>query len=354
MRIKGKSKHILIVGIISLVVTGIILSSNWTYFIQNNDNNNTSLSSYQISTNDNIYAGYNQEESSIIFQINVLKSAINRNNIMDLQYNNIFKHNITYKHLQESNIQNKIKIANSSINHEISMLNRMKNIIHSHPYNYLKFFQEKNYTLPQIVSQNTINYPVSISNIKTDSQSINQSNVTMKNISYQSEEAAIGIGAISLIVKSSKTLIFSKVHFNFNNIYYFSKSLNNLSTINKDRNVINSQNTNKEDQFLGNNHTNHGRSPESKGIYGLIDMYKFFSGFNKNIVPIATVSGLFLTLILGGMIYGSISVSYRETPSNEEERVQPTEVTDSNEEERVQPTEVTDSIIKWRRKSSTQ
>ena len=263
-----RGKQILIIGIISLVATGVILSSNWSYFIQNNDNNNTALNSYQINTGNSNYIKFNQEEENIMFQINVLKSAISRNNIMYRQYNNVFKSNISYVHLQKSMIRNRIKIANSSIKYEIDVLNNMKSIIHNHPYNYLKFFQSKNYTLPQIVSQNGINSSSSLGNITTNIKNINKSNASVNSIAYQSEEAVIGAKAISSIVSSAKTLIFSKSHFDYSNLYYFSKESNNLSTINKLNNIkktTKTSNSYAQNRFINNSKYNsYNKSNKSK------------------------------------------------------------------------------------------
>ena len=295
-------RHIIIIGIISLLATGIILSSNWNYFIQNNENNNHLVSSYQINTEANIYTKYSQEENSIMFQINVLKSAIKKNNIMYQQYNNIFKHNINYIHIQRNMIRNRINVANSSIKHEIDILNNMENIVYNHPYNYLKFFQGKNYTLPQIVSQIQINHSYSLNNIKTYTQNINNSNTSVKNISYQSEEAMIGIGAITSIASASKTLIFSKVHFDYGSVYYFSSNLNNLSTNDQaksDINLTNIQPTgssqNKFINYKKTDNTNLSNFDPIKATSNLFNIYHFLK---KNR----------LTLILG-FVGGTISVA---------------------------------------------
>ena len=226
-------KRIFIIGIISLVSIGIMLSSNWNYFIRNNANNNTALNSYQISSKNSFNDNYNEEVHSIVFQINVLKQAIGENNILFHKYNNIFKHNINYIRIQKSKIKNKIKIANSSITHELDILDNMKLIISAHPYNYLKFFQHKNYTLPEIISQKETRNYYNSDNIKINNQNIKQSDVSIKNISYQSEEALLGINSMSSIATSSKTLLFSKNSFDYSNIYYFSNKSNNLSTMNK-------------------------------------------------------------------------------------------------------------------------
>ena len=239
---KLNGKQILIIGIISLIATGIILSSNWNYFIQNNDNNNNALNSYQISASKNIHIKYKQVNSNIMFQISILKSAVIQNNIMYQNYNNVFKHNISYVRLQRNSIKNKVSIANSSITHEIDILNSMKTIMANHPYNYLKFFQRKNYSLSQIISHKISSQNYQLENIQTHSNNINKSNVSVDNISYQSEEAAIGIGAVSSVVSSSKSLIFSKVHFNYNKLYFFSNRINNLSTVNDGINNISNKN----------------------------------------------------------------------------------------------------------------
>ena len=228
-----KGKQILIIGIISVLTTGIILSSNWSYFVKNNNNKSQVLSSYHINADTNPYLRYSQVEDNIMFQINVLNSAVNKNNIMYKQYSNVFKNNMSYARLQKSVIKNRVNVANSSIKHELDVLNNMKTIIKNHPYNYLKFFQGKNYILPTIMSQKVIDASYSLSNIETYTQNINNSDTSLKNISYQSEEAAIGIGAITSVVSASKSLIFSKVHFDYNSLYYFSNETNSLSTEDK-------------------------------------------------------------------------------------------------------------------------
>ena len=308
-------KHVLIVGIIFLLSTGIILSSNWNYFVKNNESNNSYMSSYQISGNNANHINYIKEQENIMFQINVLKSAIKENNIMYKQYNSIFRHNINYIRLQKNSIKNKILTANSSITHELVMINNMKKIVSNHPYNYLKFFQSKNYTLSEIVSQNTHNYNSTLNNIKTIDHVINKSNTSVKNISYQSEEASIGIGSISSIISSSKMLIFSKVHFNYNNIFYFSSYKNNLSTINnKTKNMSNNaEKTNSvyTTQFITNSsygknasdqsstlNSHHKKIFNSSNLFSLVSDYYYLSKHKNEaiavgvILPITLVSGL--------------------------------------------------------------
>ena len=310
-----KGKQIIIIGIISLLATGIILSSNWNYFIQNNDNNNHLVSSYQLNTNENIYTKYSQEESSIMFQINVLNSAISRNNIMYQQYNNVFKHNINYVRIQRNTIRNRINVANSSIKHEIDILNNMKNIVYNHPYNYLKFFQSKNYTLPQIVSQKQINHSYSLNNIKTYTQNINNSNTSVKNISYQSEEATIGIGAITSITSASKTLIFSKVHFNYGSVYYFSSNLNNLSTNYQAKvniSLTNIQPTavsqNKFINYKKTNNTNLSNVNPVKVTSDLFNIYHFMKR-NQLALILGFVGGTITVTALGALAVGGWRIS---------------------------------------------
>ena len=301
-------KQILVIGIISLLATGIILSSNWSYFIKNNDTNNNALASYQISGN-NFYSNYRKNEGSILFQINVLKSAIRRNNFMYKSYSKVFAHNISYIKNQKSSMKNRISIANSSIKHELDILNTMNNIIINHPYNYLKFFQSKNYTLPGIISQsnNNISSSSSINNIETFRSSTNKSNTTISNISYQSEEAAIGIGSISSMISGAKTLIFSKVNFNYNNIYYFSTYTDNLTTLNQFKNTYissNSQNSAKNNQFIKNNDTNSLNQTTNNLTFSflhnnIIDYIK-----NKPYVVAAPLGGLLA--LVGGVVTGVI------------------------------------------------
>ena len=312
-----RRKHIIIIGIVSLLASGIILSSNWSYFIRNNDSNNTALTSYQISPN-NFNTKYSNETDNIIFQINVLKSAINKNNFMYQNYNKVFKHNISYVQKQRNSMNSKINIANSSIKHEIDILSNMKKIIHNHPYNYLKFFQDKNYTLPEIVSQNNKNINNSLSNIETYTSKINNSNTSISKISYQSEEAAIGIGAITSLISGSNKLIFSKVNFNYNNIFYFSKYSNNLTTLNQFISTHKpsiAQNSAKTNQFIKNNDSNSNNSSSNNLTFSftqntIIDYIK-----NKPYVVAAPLAGLATIGIIGAVV-GVVIYKYKKMISN--------------------------------------
>ena len=300
---------------ISFLVTGIILSSNWNYFIQNNDNNNHSLSSYQLNINNSIYDKYNQEGENIIFQINVLTSAISKNNIMYQKYNNIFKHNVNFVRLQRNIIRNRINLANSSIKHEIDILSNMKNIINNHPYNYLKFFQSKNYILPQIVSQKTLNSSQSLNNIRTYSQNINSNDTTVKDISYQSEEAIIGIGDISSFVTSAETLVFSKIHFDYNSLYYFSNVSDNLSTVNQtinNVNIINKATAVKNiNKFISNKKSNETvikTYDREKAAIALSNLF-YRMKRNKNMLLLASTAvtiNFIFTGVIGILVFRSV------------------------------------------------
>ena len=83
MNKKLKRKQMLIIGIISLVSAGTVLSCNWNYFSRSkNDNENKSLINYSISSNSDTFIRHNQEIANINFQINVLRSTINKNKTM--------------------------------------------------------------------------------------------------------------------------------------------------------------------------------------------------------------------------------------------------------------------------------
>ena len=307
-------KRIFIIGIISLVSIGIMLSSNWNYFIRNNANNNTALNSYQISSKNSFTDNYNEEVHSIVFQINILKSAIKRNNFMYKSYSKVFAHNISYIKNQKNSTKNRISIANSSIKHEIDILSSMNNIILNHPYNYLKFFQSKNYTLPEIVSQSNRNVSSSLDSIETYTSATNKLNPTVSNISYQSEEAVIGIGSISSLITGAKTLIFSKVNYNYNNIYYFSTYTDNLTTLNQFKNTYtssNSQNIVKNNQFIENNNTNSSNQTNNNLTFSILHNNVIDYIKNKPYVVAAPLGGL-LTLIIGGVVTGVIIHKYRK------------------------------------------
>ena len=294
-------ERVLVIGIVSLLTTGIILSSNWNYFIQNNNKNNISLNSYQISAH-NSYKNYENENESIIFQINILKSAIQKNNFMFQKYNKVFEHNITYVQVQKSSIKSKINQANLSIKHEIDILNTMKNIIHNHPYNYLKFFHSNNYTIPEIVSQSNANITSSLDNIETYTSNKNESNSNVNSIAYQSEEAAVGIGGISSIISGSNKLIFSKTNFNYNNIFYFSNNSNSLTTLNEFKNTLNQ--TNSKDTTIQNQFINSGKINKNIKKIGNDNELSFTKAFSY-----LSFIGNKQSLMNGGYVGGAALIS---------------------------------------------
>ena len=301
MRKQVSIKHVLVIGIVSLLMTGIILSSNWNYFIHNNDQNNTSLSSYQITTSNN-YKNYGNESQNIIFQINILKSAVEKNNFMYQKYNNVFEHNINYTRMQKSSIKNKIDQANLSIKHELDILNTMRNIIHNHPYNYLKFFQSNNYTIPKIVYQANSLITSSINNIETYTSNKKESDSNVNSIAYQSEEATIGIGGISSLILGSNKLIFSKTNFNYNNIFYFSDNSNSLTTLNEFKNTLNqttSKDTTTQNQFINSGKIN--KDIKKVGKNNTLSFAKAFSYLS--------FMGNKHSLIIGGYVGGAALIS---------------------------------------------
>ena len=314
MKEKLRVSSILIIGVLSLLAAGVILSSNWNNFINANKTNNNILSAYDINTNNYGISMYRTQRSNIIFQINILNRAISKNNIMYQKYNQIFKNNISYIRLQRSIIKNRIQIADSSIKYELNILNNMKTIINNHPYNYLKFFQNKNYIIPQIVSQNRIKSAPLLTNIKTSIKNISNSNVSFKNISYQSEEAGIGIGAITSALSASKTLIFSKENFNYNNIYYFSNTLNNLSTVDKITNYgnskINTVSAKNTSQFLNKTKTSKKSISDYISKAGLSIFFRtinFYNYLKKNKYEFIAFSSIPIGFIAAGsLIFGKV------------------------------------------------
>ena len=190
----------------------------------------------------NISNNYIKVQKSIIFQIEILKNQIQRNNHIHQEYNKIFTQNINYKYNQKNTFNNRINAANDSITNEINTLSQMYNIINNHPYNYLIIFQSKNYIIPYINLRENIKSITSFNNIKTSNYFINKNNVTINTVSYKSEEATVGISTFSSIITSSKVLLFSKINFAYDRIYYYSKKTNNLKNMSSNFNLINNEN----------------------------------------------------------------------------------------------------------------
>ena len=236
---KLKSKKMLIIGIISFISIGIMLGCKWNYFYNNKSITSKKLYDYKINKINNDFIEYNQAIKNINFQINVLTRATSKNNNMLLKYNKIFKDNVSYKYLQKNKINSNIQIANSTIKKELYILNDMKNIIKNHPFNYLIFFNDRNYKIPNIVYKSQSNKLHLINSVKTYNSNIKKSNVSIKTISNQLEEAVIGLGTINSTISASRILLFSKVDYDYSNVYYFSTFLNNLSILNNTKSITN-------------------------------------------------------------------------------------------------------------------
>ena len=155
-------------------------------------------------------------------------------------YDKVFEHNINYIRNQKRIFHKEIGAANLSLNKEIKDLFNIENIIQNHQYNYLKWFQNKNYCIPEISLKKYNDKFIPINNIKTYSENVTKHTPSLNNIFYQSEETVIGIKSTKTLISSTKLLILSKVNFSNSSILYFSKYLNNLVTYNKFTNTYNS------------------------------------------------------------------------------------------------------------------
>ena len=287
MKKKFKNKQLFIIGIVSFVSLGIMLSCNKDYFSSNKNIKSINSYDYKINKSNNDTVEYNQEIININFQINVLKSALSKNKNMLDEYNKVYKVNISYKNLQSNYINNKIKIANSTIIKEWIILNNMKKIIINHPFNYLSIFQDKNYKISNIVYKNATNKLYSMNNIKSYNSNIIKSNVSIKTISYQSEEATLGLGSISSILSSSKMLFLSKVHLDYSGIYYYSNFLNNLSTLNGRKLILN-EHIKNDNVFLNDKSLKNTKSDKAsrETLSILYDGYNIYKFAKKHKVPI--------------------------------------------------------------------
>ena len=195
---------------------------------------NNSINIPETITNDNNYSSnYISENKNILLQINILTSTLLWNNIVYKKYSNVFNHNMNYVLYQKNYINKKINYANSTIIKEIKVLKEMKDLLENHEYNYLQLYQIHNYHMPNMTLKNKSKNLISINNIKTYANKINKSTTTMNSISFKCEEFIIGGGSISALISSSKLLLLSKIKFNYNNFFYFSNYLNNLTNLNK-------------------------------------------------------------------------------------------------------------------------
>ena len=266
---------LLVFGLLTVLVSCLIFAFNKNLFQKIDKNKNISISKIN---NNNFLPNYIKTKENILLQTSVLKQAININNNLINEYKKVFKYKINYCNKQENKINNIITISNLSINHELSNLYNMNNIINNHKYNYLYLFREKNYFIPKFEFQNSTKISSLSKSIKSYDSNINVSNINMNNISYYSEEAFIGAKSISSLLSNSKKLLISKINFNYNNVYYFSNSLNSLITLNKDTSILNDSRKNDSytsSKFISNLKTNQVDNSNKT---------KYFSHRKKNVV----------------------------------------------------------------------
>ena len=258
-----------------IVVSGLILLfvSNFMYAYNKHshkDRNNIKNQNNNIN-NSPIY-NHNTENEMISSQINVLKITILRNNYILSSCNKILSHNINY---QKSILYKRIKFANLSIDAEINILNNMENIINIHPFNYLEKFQENNYYMSEISPIANQNKFVPASSINISNSRIKSTSPCLNSILYNSEEVFAGIKSICSVMSGTRLLIFSKDNFINNNIYYFSKHLNILTTYNK---YANTKNYDDKNQIISKNKFVKIFKSKNKNIY----MYSSSDLSNKN------------------------------------------------------------------------
>ena len=296
MNQKIYTKNIFVIGLLLVLSSAVLLPSCLNYFNKNNNGNNTSNPRYKTNII-NFNTNRAQEEKNIILQISILKSAISKNNFTYQSYNKIFEHNISYVRNQKNIMKNKINIANYSIRHEINILDDMINIIYTHSYNYLQFFKVKNYVLPQIAYSNNTDINSSINSIETYTDKITKSSTSVSNISFHTEEDVIGIKNISSLISGTKKLIFSKINFDYNNIFYYSNYSNNLTTLHEYTSSYNqyiNNNSIKSNQFITNNNIN--SSDESKN--------NLTFSFTKNKIIKYIQNKPYVVAVPGGVLFG--------------------------------------------------
>ena len=256
--------------IISLIILIILVSFSiciGNLFFNSFDINKNIRNKPEVKIDDNNYSlNYTSENKNILFQIDILKNTILNNNSLLKNYNRVFNHNINYIRYQKNILNIKNDIANSSIKHELNILNQMKNIMNNHHYNYLKFFRNNNYYIPKIFINSDKKVSNKMTNIKTYSSKLDKKSTSINSIFYQSEEAVVGIKNTKILISSTKLLILSKVNFGNCRILYFSKYLNNLATYNKFTNTYNSyvkRQTSTRNKFILNLKSNE----QKKSLY---------------------------------------------------------------------------------------
>ena len=301
------NKKVLVIWILLIISSGFLLACDKNVFSQKKKNitNNHDYLKNSINHSKN----YEKECKDIMFNINILKTAISQNNILLKNYNKVFSHNINYIHYKKRKLYKKIHTANLSITSKLTMLNNMINIVWNHPYNYLKLFQNNNYYMPAITANELTKKYSSTICIKTLNSKITNCNININSISFQSEEALIGISSINSVISSTKQLIFSKVNFNYIKIYYFSNYLNNLIIYNNcatnTYNSTNKSNLNFKNKFINKFKSNYRRNAVysknylsnkiSNGSYILNKPYIIIS-------PLLVVAGVVVIILGGGKV----------------------------------------------------
>ena len=243
-------KKLLILSIISIFTGSSILPitnklRKKSQNIVNSDKNKTSNSDSTIN--------YIDEKINISFQINILKNAISKNNFIFKESNVMFKHTIYHIGIQKKYLRNKIKLCNLSIIHELNILYNIKKILNNHPYDYLSILQNRNYILPNSYFTNNNKGINVLNNVETCNYKIINLNTDFNSISYNAEESIVGFESITSLISNTKSIIFSKIHFYYGNITYFSGYLNNLTTINQFTNLnklSGNNNLDKNNEFI--------------------------------------------------------------------------------------------------------
>ena len=293
------SKHKLVICGIVFLLSSFVLNNE---IKKNTYKNNNTINSDSTKGNDSSNLNYISEINNIVFQLNILKNAITWNNSVINNYKKMFICNINYKSKQKNIIDDKINNANLTILNEENILYNMKNIIIRHPYNYLKILENHNYVLPKISLNKKNKYLVTASNMQTYSYKIINSNININNISYHSEESFIGIKNITSLISCSKKLFFSRININYNNIFYFSNYLKNLSTYKNIKTNLKNNCVSTNSKYINNNkvysqiksrNTNNVLSNEIKSTkFKLNKLYEILLPFG--------ILGLFTTIIIIG------------------------------------------------------
>ena len=285
--------------------------------------NNTNQHKYK-NNNSIPYTNYRTKIKCITFQINVLNSVLKQNNDLCKDYTKLLKNSVIYYRRQKSILKNRINIADLSILYETNILKNMKNIIICHPYDYLWILNSHNYSFPKLSLYQKNKYLISANNMKTYFNKIDNSNVNINSIFYQSEESLIGIGNITSLISCSTKLIISKININYNNIFYFSKYLDDLRNLDKYKNnktYFRNHSVNANNKLINNNKVYFQGSPKNKNnaLFGKVKSTEYkISVLYDIMLPFGSL-GFFTIIII--MVYGSkrlqkLIKNGRRIPSN--------------------------------------